>query len=170
MTLAFESSNLNIQSVILMGILLMTVTDPFFMIGIIYYNLWNIPLLAFHVFFSEPCILDPLIWAQNIGPRITFLLEIMKDYSTPKQALISPISMPPSGSAVFVVCLMLDHYFCLNAHLTQDTTVVAVAPWVWLNVVLYIGRRGIGVDVVRSSRGSIWGTTQHFSVGWDWRK
>jgi len=37
--------------------------------------------------------------------------------------------MPTSGSAVFVVCLMLEQYFYLNAHLTQNTkTVVIVAP------------------------------------------
>jgi len=90
----------------------------------------------------------------------------MRDYSTPNQALISSISVPPSGSAVFVVCLMLDCYFCLSAHLTQDTTtVVAVAPWVWLNAVLYTGRRVTGIDMVRSSCGSIWGSTQHFSRG-----
>jgi len=36
-----------------MGILLTTMIDHFFIISIIYYNLCNLPLLAFHVFFIE---------------------------------------------------------------------------------------------------------------------
>jgi hypothetical protein len=104
--------------------------------------------------------------SKKYRPKNNIPLEIMLDYSTSNQTLISSIRMPSSGSAVFVVCLMLDKYYCLNAHLIQNTkTVVTVTPWVWLNAVLYTGWRGIGLDVVRSSYGSIWGTTQHFPGG-----
>ena len=76
MTLESESSNLNIKCIITISILLMTMIDPFFIISTIYYNLWNIPLLAFHVFLSESWILVPLIWAQNIWPRVPSLWRL----------------------------------------------------------------------------------------------